>query len=92
MSCSKVGCGFVSGRSAAAARLACKAVLVDCDDATRARRLSVDRGQPDLANDEMVSWAVYLRDEAAAFRCDVLDTTRLSIADGAAAVTALFPG
>jgi shikimate kinase len=36
-------------------------ILVDCNDETRARRLAVDRGQPDLANEDMMNWASFLR-------------------------------
>ena len=50
---------------------AARIVLVDCDDATRVRRLREDRGQPALAGAAMLRWAQYLREEAAAggFRC-----------------------
>jgi chloramphenicol 3-O-phosphotransferase len=54
-------------------------VLVDCDDATRARRLATSRGQPALANPQMMNWAAYLRREAAQFGCEALDTSQLSL-------------
>lgn len=54
-------------------------ILVDCDDETRTRRLSIDRGQPDLANPDMMNWAGFLRDEAAAFGCEILDTSNLTL-------------
>src|SRR5262245_23598371 len=50
-------------------------VLVDCDDATRARRLSLDRKQPDLANPTMMHWAKVLRSEAELAGCEILDTS-----------------
>ncbi|KQU85651.1 hypothetical protein ASD00_32185 [Ensifer sp. Root31] len=53
-------------------------ILVDCDDETRARRLAIDRGQPDLANADMMSWASFLRNEAAAGGCQILDTSALT--------------
>ena len=52
-------------------------ILVDCDDETRARRLSLDRRQPELVNEEMMTWADYLRRDAKERSCDILDTSRL---------------
>lgn len=60
-----------------------KLLLVDCDDAARTRRLTMERGQPELANADMMSWATYLRDEALAQGCEILDTSRLSIEQSA---------
>lgn len=57
-------------------------ILVDCDDATRTRRLTESRRQPDLANPEMMNWAAFLRRDAQEAGCDVLDTSHLSLADG----------
>ncbi|NTH64442.1 AAA family ATPase [Agrobacterium rhizogenes] len=54
-------------------------ILVDCDDDTRIKRLSIDRGQPDLANPEMMNWARFLRDEASAYGCEILDTSNLTL-------------
>ena len=54
-------------------------ILLDCDDATRARRLVADRRQPELANTTMMNWAAYLRREAAQAGCETLDTSRLSL-------------
>jgi dephospho-CoA kinase len=51
-----------------------RVILVDCDEATRAARLRVDRGQPELANSQMMSWAQYLREEAMQSNCEILDT------------------
>lgn len=53
-------------------------ILVDCDDETRARRLTLDRGQPDLANTDMMNWASFLRNEALAYGCEILDTSALT--------------
>lgn len=57
-------------------------ILVDCDDETRARRLSIDRGQPDLANTDMMNWANFLRNEASAYGCEILDTSALTLEQG----------
>lgn len=54
-------------------------ILADCDDETRTRRLAVDRGQPDLANTDMMNWANFLRDEALAYGCEILDTSALTL-------------
>jgi shikimate kinase len=54
-------------------------ILVDCDDATRTRRLLLDRKQPELANDTMMNWARYLRGEASRRGCEILDTCALSL-------------
>jgi adenylate kinase family enzyme len=53
-------------------------ILLDCDDATRQRRLT-DRNQPDLANPTMLNWARYLREEALATGSEILDTGRISL-------------
>jgi hypothetical protein len=49
-------------------------ILVDCADATRFARLHGERNQPELANDDMMSWSGYLRDEALNTGCEILDT------------------
>lgn len=56
-------------------------ILLDCDDATRAKRLRVHRSQADLANRDMMNWAHYLREEAYAADVRILDTARLPIAE-----------
>ncbi len=54
-------------------------ILIDCDDATRAHRLSAERGQPELADANMMNWAAYLRREAQASGFEILDTSHLSL-------------
>ena len=54
-------------------------ILVDCDDITRAHRLIMKRGQPELADATMMRWAAYLRKEAQEANCEVLDTTSVSL-------------
>lgn len=49
-------------------------ILVDCDDATRTARLTVDRHQPELANADMMGWARYLRQEAMQANCEIMNT------------------
>jgi len=55
-----------------------RVILVDCDDATRTRRLVTDRAQPELATPDMMTWAEFLPREAKASASEVLDTSRLS--------------
>jgi RNase adaptor protein for sRNA GlmZ degradation len=54
-------------------------VLVDCDDATRIHRLTHDRHQPELANERMLNWGRFLRNEAEREGEMILDTSRLSV-------------
>jgi RNase adaptor protein for sRNA GlmZ degradation len=56
-----------------------RVILLDCDDATRVRRLVIDRAQPELSNPHMMTWAAFLRREARESACQVLDTSRLSL-------------
>jgi hypothetical protein len=66
---------FVSEAATAAGITDYALILVDCDDATRTRRLIVDRRSPDLATATMMNWAKVLRDEAERMRCAIVDTT-----------------
>jgi adenylate kinase family enzyme len=54
-------------------------ILVDCDDATRARRLTLARRQPDLVNQKMMDWAGFLRREAHEAGYEVLDTATVPL-------------
>ena len=58
-----------------------RVILVDCDDQTRADRLTNDRRQPELADDSMMGWSKYLRQEAVEARCEIFDTGTLAVAD-----------
>lgn len=53
-------------------------ILFDCSDAVRKDRL-VKRNQPELANEQMMGWAAYLRKECAGRNVVVIDTSSLSI-------------
>jgi chloramphenicol 3-O-phosphotransferase len=72
-------CSFALEAAAAAGITEFMLILVDCDDATRTRRLTLERRQPDLVNPTMMSWAQYLRNEAHQLHCTILDTTLLSL-------------
>jgi len=52
-------------------------ILFDCTDGVRKQRL-VDRGHPELANDQMMNWAKYLREESLSRKYKVIDTTNLT--------------
>jgi hypothetical protein len=60
-------------------------VLLDCDSATRQRRLTL-RDQPELANPRMNNWAAYLRGQADALRLPIIDTSSLSLVEVGAKV------
>jgi dephospho-CoA kinase len=60
-------------------------VLVHCDDDEREARL-VRRGQPELANESMRSWAAFLRRDAQARQLATIDSTNMPIADMASAL------
>ena len=72
--------------AAMALGLACHIILVDCNDDVRRHRLAVDRGQPELAGDDMMNWAAYLRREAEQAGCEILDTSALSLDEAARTV------
>lgn len=72
-----------------AARVPYRAVLIDCDDETRTKRL-IQRGQAALADETMMRWAAWLRSEARETGCDILDTTNLTIDQAVDEVCALF--
>ena len=54
-------------------------ILVDCDDETRTRRLVLERRQPELANPRTMNWARFLRREANAAGCEVLNTAEMPL-------------
>jgi hypothetical protein len=54
-------------------------ILVDCDDETRSKRLSLEREQAELANENMTNWARHLRREQKGCSCETLDTSTLSL-------------
>ena len=65
-------------------------ILLDCDDATRSRRLRLGRGQPDLDNPIMTNWARYLRGEAKDGGYEIIDTSALPLAGCVQRVLAYF--
>ena len=65
-------------------------LLVDCSDVVRKARLIHDRASPELANDDMLNWARYLRREAASIGCETLNTDTLSIAQAVDRIAVYF--
>jgi adenylate kinase family enzyme len=65
---------FIEEAIAAAGITNAQIVLVDCSDSVRAARLIHDRRQPDLANENMMAWGRFLRDEAKRGGYEILDT------------------
>lgn len=79
---------FLAEAARAAAITAYTPILIDCDDETRSRRLSLDRQQPDLADETMMNWASYLRGDARKRDCDILDTSGIDLDQSIAYVMA----
>ncbi len=67
-----------------------RVLCVECDDATRSRRLIQDRLQPELADESIMGWSRYLHQEALEAGCQILDTTHLSVGDSVRAVLHLL--
>jgi predicted kinase len=67
-----------------------RVVCVECDESTRTRRLTYDRQQPELANENMTGWSRYLHQEALDAGYEILDTTTLSLADSVRYVLSIF--
>jgi hypothetical protein len=65
-------------------------VLVDCDEATRERRLTQDRSQPELFCEQMMNWARFLRSEAEKEGVMIFDTSHLSVDQAVDSVRACF--
>jgi hypothetical protein len=72
---------FISEGLASAGIAGARIVLVHCDDATRMHRLCHERKQPELADANMMMWAEFLRREAEAGGFELLDTSRMSVAE-----------
>lgn len=73
----------------AANHLTARLILIDCSDEVRRARLT-ERGQPELADQNMMNWATYLRREAEAGGHQIVDTNDLSVATSADQILAMF--
>jgi guanylate kinase len=58
-----------------------KIVLLDCNENEMAQRLIDKRKQPELVNDKMKNWLLFLRNQAREFEVPVIDTSNLSEED-----------
>ena len=65
---------FIEEAIAAAGITSARIILIDCSDSVRAARLTHDRRQPDLANENMMAWGRFLREEAKRGSYEILDT------------------
>jgi hypothetical protein len=65
---------FIDEALTAAGITNARIILVDCGDSIRAARLTYDRRRPDLANENMMGWGRFLRDEAKRGGYEILDT------------------
>ncbi len=68
-----------------------KVILIDCSDEVRTARL-LRRGQPELADEQMMQWARYLLTETTKIGGEIIHNDDLSIADTAAALEAIVDG
>lgn len=55
-------------------------ILIDCSDEERKKRL-IERGQIELADQNMMNWAQYLREESKQRNYRILDNTQLTPAE-----------
>jgi hypothetical protein len=78
---------FIASACAAEGLKDYEIVLFDCSDQERTRRLA-ERGQPELANEDMLNWARYLRNEAVSGGYQMIDTTNLAIKEAVNALLA----
>ena len=58
-----------------------KIVLLDCNENEMAHRLIEKRKQPELVNDKMRNWLLFLRNQANELKIPVIDTSNLSEED-----------
>jgi adenylate kinase family enzyme len=65
---------FIEEALAATGITNARIVLIDCSDSVRVARLTHDRRQPDLANESMMNWGRFLREEAKRGGYEILDT------------------
>ena len=65
---------FIEEALASAEITRARIVLLDCSDSVRAARLTHDRKQPELGNENMMRWGRFLRDEAEERGYEILDT------------------
>jgi len=55
-----------------------KIIILDCTEKEMGERLADKRAQPELFNDDMRNWLIFLRNQARELGASVIDTTNLS--------------
>jgi shikimate kinase len=50
-------------------------ILIDCNEEVMAKRLSEDRKQPELVNENMKNWLRFLRKQAKEVNAQIIDTS-----------------
>jgi adenylate kinase family enzyme len=68
-----------------------KVILIDCSDGVRKARL-LHRGQPELANEQMMEWGRYLLRETKKIGGEIINNDNLSIIETAAAIETIVAG
>ena len=66
-------------------------ILIDCSGDVRKARL-LQRGQPELANEQMMEWGRYLLRETKKIGGEIINNDNLSIIETAAAIEAIVAG
>lgn len=56
-----------------------KIILIHCDTKVRHHRLYVNRNQPELINENMDSWAKFLKNQASEMNVTILDTSAMTV-------------
>jgi hypothetical protein len=64
--------------------------VVHCDEAVREKRLSVNRDQPELINEDMRNWARFLHAKTVELEGEVLDTSQSRVSENINALAALI--
>lgn len=53
-------------------------ILIDCNEKVMKKRLTHDRKQPELLDDDMKNWLKYLRNQAINFGINIIDTSNIT--------------
>ena len=64
--------------------------VVHCDEAVREKRLSVNREQPELINEDMRNWARFLHAKTVELEVEVLDTSQSRVSENINALATLI--
>lgn len=56
-------------------------ILIDCSEDVMEKRLLKYRNQPELVNENMKNWLLYLRNQAKNFEIPIIDTSHITIGE-----------